>query len=405
VRAQAERVRAALYVILVGIVLSLIAPGPASALTRNDWPQFMSGATHQSWNRAETAITPATAPGLRQVWAKELDVSGYLPSSGSPVIVGSSVVVGGGTVTARAVADGRLLWKRRLRGVVVTTPAWSGSTIVVTEMARTTGDTRFTGVAALEAGTGAVRWQRRIADAGLSSPTIVGRSVLVSDNTGVTRLSLRNGRVIWRAPLPQGPVSAPASDGLRVYVNHHGGGKVTALDLSTGASIWSVGDEGGSFTTDGFAPTLANGLLYAPQAGRGVAALDPATGAQRWRAEDGETFWWGLATDRDHLIGSSNDTHVFALNARTGKRLWTRDLGGIARTAALAGGVALFADQSADGANQVDLLDLRTGAVLGAVAVPPVANGDLSYSPMPVAVSNGRVAVADWDHLAMLALP
>jgi outer membrane protein assembly factor BamB len=370
------------------------------------WPRRPPpGAAHQGWNSSETQITPTTAATLTPAWTRPIEASGYSVNTGSPIIVGSTVVVGGGAVTARDVATGTQLWSRRLSGVVITTPAWAGNTIIVTEVPAVGSD--FSGVAALDAATGAVKWERRLDGAGNTSPSVVGTSVLVSYGTvTVARLRLSNGRPVWTAALPPGGVSSPTSDGVRVYVSDSGGTEVTALDIHRGAVLWRrllPGTEGG--TTDGFAPASINGNLYAPFTENGVVALDAATGKVLWHTQIGETFWWGLSTDGSRVIGVSNDTHVVALAASTGQQLWTREVGGIARTAALAGGVALLSDQSAAGINQVELLDAATGTELGSVALRTVAEPDPTTSPMPVAVSNGRVAVPDWDRLVVLTLP
>ena len=41
---------------------------PASAATASDWPAYLNGPTHRSYNAAETAISPATASKLGQEW-------------------------------------------------------------------------------------------------------------------------------------------------------------------------------------------------------------------------------------------------------------------------------------------------------------------------------------------------
>ncbi|HEU5108794.1 MAG TPA: PQQ-binding-like beta-propeller repeat protein [Micromonosporaceae bacterium] len=387
---------------LITIMAGSVPAGPAGAAVRaGDWPQFMGGRYHQGWNPVEYRLTPASAPALRPAWTEPIETSSYAPNSGSPVIVDSTVVVGGPAVTARDVATGRLLWARELRGSVITTPAWAGRTIVVAEVPDAYGEESFTGVAAMDAATGVVRWERRVAGAGLTSPTVAGGSVLIGYDTGVARLRLADGRLMWRTDLP-GRVSSPTADGTRVFVGDTGGTGLTALNLRTGQRLWRrVGGTEG-YTVDGFAPALLGGVLFAPL--DGITALDARTGSVRWRGERGTTFPWGLATDGRRVIGVSNDAHVVAVAARTGRPLWSADLHGVVRAAAIAGGVAFFGSQSRTGANQIDLIDVATGAPLGEIALPGFGD-DLTYTPMPVAVSRGRVAVADWEYLVLLGPP
>jgi outer membrane protein assembly factor BamB len=379
-----------LTVVLVGALAA-----PAEGRT-GDWPQFMAGPYHQGWNKFESQITPANAPALRQAWAQPILSGPYGP--GSPVIVGSTVVVGGGAVTAHDLATGNLLWSTTLTGGVATAPAWAGDTIVVTETQATAPDA-FTGVAALDAATGAVKWERQIAGAGYSSPSVTGDSVLVSYNSGVARLRLSDGSLVWTVPLGglPGTVSSPTTDGSRVYVVDSEATEVTALDIDSGAIVWQrpSGSNGGD-TIEAFPPALIHGVLYAPFVNM-VVAFKAATGTELWRRPIG-TFWWGLPTDGVRVIGVADRTQLIALAAATGKRLWAQNLTGDARAAALAGGVALVADQSTTGTSQLELFDIATGTKLGVIALP-------SWAPLPVAVSNGHVAVATWEQLVVLTLP
>src|ERR1039457_6188741 len=41
---------------------------PASAATVEDWPAYLNGPMHSSYNAAETAIKPANVAGLTQQW-------------------------------------------------------------------------------------------------------------------------------------------------------------------------------------------------------------------------------------------------------------------------------------------------------------------------------------------------
>jgi glucose dehydrogenase len=398
-----RRVRslAAAFVTFLAVVMVGTPAAPASAVVpAGDWPQFMAGPYHQGWNRVESQITPTSAPALRPAWAQRIDPGPIGP--GSPSIVGSTVVVGGGAVTAFDLATGDLLWSTKLKGVIATAPAWAGKTIVVTETQDTGSGGTFAGVAALDAATGAVKWEHEISSAGYSSPSVIDNSVLVSYDSGVARLRLSDGRLVWAASLGglPGPVSSPTSDGKRVYVTDSEFTEVTALDIHRGVPVWrQLIAPGGGGTIEGFPPALIDGVLYAPLVNSGVVAFDAATGTELWHTQIGETFWWGLCTDGTHVIGVSNRTHVVALSAATGEQLWTHDLTGDSRAAALAGGVALFADQSATGASQVELFDIATGTALGTIALPSLG------SPLPVAVSNGHVAVAIWDQLVVLTLP
>jgi alcohol dehydrogenase (cytochrome c) len=69
---------------------------------------------------------------------------------------------------------------------------------------------------------------------------------------------------------------------------------------------------------------------WGPEAGYGaVRALDPATGKRVWEHKMTDVSDSGLLTTATDLLFSGNrEGHFFALDARDGKLLWTRYLGG-----------------------------------------------------------------------------
>ncbi|MBM3736111.1 MAG: PQQ-dependent dehydrogenase, methanol/ethanol family [Acidobacteria bacterium] len=70
--------------------------------------------------------------------------------------------------------------------------------------------------------------------------------------------------------------------------------------------------------------------LWSGESGYGaVRALDPATGALKWEFRmDDVTDSGLLATAGDVLISGSREGHAYAFDARDGRLLWTRNLGG-----------------------------------------------------------------------------
>jgi len=69
---------------------------------------------------------------------------------------------------------------------------------------------------------------------------------------------------------------------------------------------------------------------WGPEAGYGaIRALDPATGKRVWEHRMADVSDSGLLTTASNLLFSGNrEGHFFVLDARTGKVLWTRYLGG-----------------------------------------------------------------------------
>jgi alcohol dehydrogenase (cytochrome c) len=88
---------------------------------------------------------------------------------------------------------------------------------------------------------------------------------------------------------------------------------------------------GGSVRADLPAISRREIRTWGPEAGYGaVRALDPATGKRVWEYRMSDVSDAGiLTTATDVLFSGNREGHFFALNARDGKLLWTRYLGGM----------------------------------------------------------------------------
>ena len=87
---------------------------------------------------------------------------------------------------------------------------------------------------------------------------------------------------------------------------------------------------GGSVRADLPAISRREIRTWGPEAGYGaVRALDPATGKRVWEYKMSDVSDSGLLTTASNLVFSGNrEGHFFVLNAKDGKLLWTRYLGG-----------------------------------------------------------------------------
>src|SRR5215813_1684622 len=95
---------------------------------------------------------------------------------------------------------------------------------------------------------------------------------------------------------------------------------------------WAMENPGAQEAT----PLVYNGVMYLPNPGGVIQALDGATGDLIWeyRPEDTRSVQRGggdvelrgiqrnLAIFGDKIFGTTNDAHIIALDARTGKRVW-----------------------------------------------------------------------------------
>ena len=164
--------------LLVATLLTTSA-GPAAAQGAGDWPAYLDGPGHSSFNAAATAITPGSVPSLQQVWKWATPAS---PNDGSnrlwasPTVVDGVVYVGAldGYFYAIDEATQTVLWSDFLgldeaKGAMPCGPNGQGiiSTATVADDPVTGAPTVFVNAPdgnlyALDAGTGAVVWAGQV---------------------------------------------------------------------------------------------------------------------------------------------------------------------------------------------------------------------------------------------------
>lgn len=189
---------------------------------------------------------------------------------GTPVVSGGRLYVTSFEVHALDVATGRRQFKTR-------DVAW---TMAVSEgrIHGSDGPSLY----ALDAADGTERWRTGVDGWIYSLRAEAGTVVTGTRGGGVQVWDAASGRLRWERGGAQTefetPESGPSVTGGVVYF--HGGGRLHALDVETGAERWSypTGD-GGAMPTR---PVVEDGSVFAT-AGNRVLALDARSGAERWR--------------------------------------------------------------------------------------------------------------------------
>jgi outer membrane protein assembly factor BamB len=110
----------------------------------------------------------------------------------------------------------------------------------------------------------------------------------------------------------------------------------TSSNKNTGRVIWRFDTHGGvvgrsmpnppdSLAYDYLtsAATVAGGTVYIGSADKGLHAVDAATGLERWRFEPGDIVRSTPAVDRGVVYFGSRDHDVYAVDATTGAVRWT----------------------------------------------------------------------------------
>ena len=317
--ARLARSAAAVFAALV-VACTAASPAFAQAVAPDEWP--MAG-----HDPAHTATADGPLPPYRTAWRASIGMGG--PVSG-PVVAGGAVIV----VAAR-------------------------------------------GVVALDAATGAVRWQVARALGPASMPAIAEGLVIhtsgAADDATVVCRRLEDGAVQWETPAGSA-VSAPPTVADGVVLVGTSGGRLLALELETGERRWSLDVAGGIETTPAVSGGIAVGTAYEGRAREStVHAVDVASGP----GDDGRPLWRGtspgpagapaVAEGAVHLV--TGQGRVVALDLRTGAERWSelgRDLAGRSQIPA-AGSDLVVADRS-----HLSLRDRATGVERW---THPLANG------------------------------
>ena len=134
---------------------------------------------------------------------------------------------------------------------------------------------------------------------------------------------------VWSADIGSGNsrrnriTADPVSDGARVFAMDATAG-VSAIDLATGGTVWSADlqpgfDRGGSVSGGGLA--LSGGTLYVTTGFGELIALDPASGAVRWRQRlDAGIGAPTVSGDTVYIVSRNNQ--AWALEASNGRLVW-----------------------------------------------------------------------------------
>jgi polyvinyl alcohol dehydrogenase (cytochrome) len=252
--------------LLSAFVMALTTPGQAA--TVSNWPGYLFGAAHSSYNPTATAITTANAASLSRYWQwrPAAATQAGQPSSvlyASPAVYNSRVYIGTGSgdFYALDLATRTVVWKRFISFVTKKTCGAQGfvsSATVAPDASRGGQLTVYVAAAdgylyALKASNGATVWRSVV---GLPSST-------QSDYYNWGSPTVRNGKIYQGissecdTPLVRG--------GVKAYSQASGALVGTYFSVPAdrrGASVWSsvaVNAAGNAFATTGNAPAGTDG--------------------------------------------------------------------------------------------------------------------------------------------------
>src|SRR6266702_759694 len=167
------------------------------------------------------------------------------------------------------------------------------------------------------------------AQALLEFPPVVAYSrIYIVNNAGtVYALNQQSGKVLWKYRTHRCSAASPAVGDHLVFVSllnkppcnaaHGVDGKLIAFDAESGRIRWqrTIGPSESS-------PLFANKLVIVGDWSHNVYAFTAATGNLRWHYHAGGLIKGAIALAGNRVYFGSYDTHVYALDARTGKEVW-----------------------------------------------------------------------------------
>ncbi|HWQ11520.1 MAG TPA: PQQ-binding-like beta-propeller repeat protein [Roseiflexaceae bacterium] len=203
------------------------------------------------------------------------------------------------------------------------------------------GGTLFVGAGkelyALDAATGATRWEFAAQDYITSSATAAAGRVYISDFDYIYAIDQGSGALLWSYPAQSAISFSPVATEQSVLVTS--GSAVVALDGASGRRLWELNVPGEKLIPAG----AAGGLAFVKST-ETLYAVGLADGREAWRFR--ETNFVSLpalaGTQVFVVSGVGADSAVQALDSATGRSVWRQPVRSLASTAPVIAGGAVY---------------------------------------------------------------
>ncbi len=284
------------------------APSPAQPATQpNEWPQFRG-------NPGLTGVAASTLPDtLRVVWTWEAGES-----------IESSAAISGGTVYVASMAGelaaldletGKLKWRYKTGAEVgESSPAVAAGVVYVGDLAGT--------VHAVNTADGKAVWTYKTGSEIKSSPVVSGDKVLIgSYDTHLYALSVKTGKPVWTF---QSTAQVHSTPGIANGVSFVAGCDELfhAIRVTDGKEMYQIASQAYTGASPALTPTMAFFGTFDNQ----VLGVSLTQKKVLWRYEHPERkfpFYASPAVFGNRVYVGGRDKMLHALNAKTGKALWT----------------------------------------------------------------------------------
>lgn len=298
---------------------------------------------HASWTHRGGSIThlvqhPALNRTLTPIFSVDIGQGNGRKSriTADPVVSGGRIFTMDSASRVQATgSDGQVLWARTLVPASDKDKDASGGGLAFGENTLFAA-TGFGELVAIEPTSGATKWRQKLDAPVSSSPTVAeGKVFAITRDSRAVALDVKTGRIQWQvAGAPSqatliggsGPVIAN-----RVAIMPFGSGDLVAALKSSGLRVWGSAVAGqrrgraysniSDITGD---PVLADGVLYAANAGGRIVALKPGSGERIWTANEGA--YSPVLPAGDSVFMISDQGELLRLDRETGERIWGKRL-------------------------------------------------------------------------------
>jgi len=340
--------------------LLVLAADPAPA----DWPIFRG-------NPAQTGVFPKPLPAALEVlWTFATKER----IEGAPAIAGNVIYVASAdeNLYALDLATGQEKWKYK-GGSFKASPAVKGAFVYVGDM-----DGHFHCVDAVK---GTKRWTFDTGAEITSGANFDGDRILFGSYDETLYCLNADGKPVWKVKT-DGPVNgSPAVAQGRTFVAGCDS-SVHVIDLATGKELAAIELDGQAAAT----AAVVGDQLYVGTMGNKFQAIDWNKAKVDWSfgpAKRAQPFYASAAVTDTLAVVGSRDKHIYALERKTGKEVWSYATQGRVDASPVIAGNRVYAG-SLDG--NLYVLDLATGKEIQKLTLDSPVTG----SP---AIAQGRLMV------------
>ena len=322
-----------------------VAPDPLKAPLKVQWTYQAGESVESSAAIVNGTVFVGSQPGVlialdlvsgKPKWEYKVSEAGLAESS--PAVARDLVLVGdlGGVLHAVGAADGKARWTFKTGAEIKSSPVVVGDRVLIGSVRR---------APLLPGPRGKARLEGR--DQGAGARDAGGRNgvAYVAGCDEILRaIRVADGRELFTMSSGSYTAASPAIVGSRAYYGTFEN-EVLAVDLDARKFVWRYRHAERNFPFYASA-AVADGRVFVGGRDKMVHALDAATGKSIW------TFTTRARVDSSPAVAGgivwvgSNDGRLYALDAASGKSVWEFDAGGpLSASPAIAGGRLVIGSQ------------------------------------------------------------